>query len=172
MALANQIDTTYFTGIINIDFDDTDRAAHMTNLITYWQQRIFRELLGESLYQDLVDNSGSAPWPAFLDGETVTIDGYKYEWVGAKTMLSYFLYFYFKRDAESQDSNVGEKISNTENSSRAVDELPLKLSITYNQAIDYYKDAYDYIQYKNSLVDDTFANITTSFKTEINKYGI
>lgn len=173
MALVAQIDKTYFTGIINLDLRDDNQATALEDYyIPYYQRKIFTDLLGEALYQDLVNNSSDERWANFLDGETVTIDSYKYDWIGAKAMLSYFVYYYFKRDNEGYDTPVGEMKTVTENSQRAPYSLQIKLARAYNQGVEHYLDAYDYMDYKNSQVADTYPELNTKAIDYITIWGL
>lgn len=179
MALGNIIETsdyaTTFIGRLNIDLgtSTSGRSVHMTNLITQYQPDILRDLLGETLYNDLYNNSTDDKWQKFIDGETIDIDNdQKFNWVGAKAMLSYFIYYYFKDDAESLDTETGQKQANNENSSSAIMDLNKKISRVYNIAIDYYNDGYKYLNYKNDEVADTFEDIDFTKRDKINPFGI
>jgi len=166
MALANIITYEDFTGILFLDIAGTStialaKQAELNTIITEYQQKIFRELFGEALYQYLTDNEDEDVYTVLRDGEIVTIDGYKYEWVGLKKMLASFVYFYFKREKQSFDSDTGEKKSETENSVSSLGNLRVKMIRAWNKGVDYYKDAIDYMDYKNGLSTDYYPELLT-----------
>jgi len=172
MALANIITYEDFTGILYLDVAGTSTIAlakqsELNTIITEYQQKIFRDLFGEALYNYLTDYESEDVYTDLRDGELVTIDDYKYQWIGLKKMLASFVYFYFKREKESFDSDTGEKKSENENSISSLGNLRLKMNRAWNNGVEYYKDAVSYMDYKNGLTANSYPNLITDY----NNYG-
>lgn len=180
MALANIITHADFTGVLYIEVAGTSAVAlakqsTLAAIITEYQQEVFRALFGEALYQYLTDNEGEAVYTILRDGETITIDGYKYQYRGLKIMLASFVYYYFKERKESFDSDTGEMRSENINSSSAKKMLEEKRLKAWNNGVDLYLDAIDYIEYKNNETVDYYPEFYpdySNFAIKQNIYGI
>lgn len=176
MALIANILTTdnfsdYFKGILDLSIDwdssttvESDKMTELSNCVTEYQEIIFKELFGEALYNYLYDHSSDAVYTTLLAGKTIIENGYKYEWKGLRSMLAPFIYFYFKRDKEGYDTSVGEKKSNTQNSSSNIQQLNNKLKRAWNKGVDLYKDAISYIDYKNNQSADYYPEFLPSYQ--------
>ena len=180
MALANIITYANFTGILYLDVAGTTevpvaKQAALNSIITEYQQEIFRSLFGEALYQYLTDNEANAVYTDLRDGETVTIDGYKYQWRGLKLMLASFVYYYYKINIESYNTGSGEMKSVNENSERSNAGLNYKNVRAWNKGVNLYLDAISYINYKNEETADYYPEFLpdySNYAKEINNAGI
>lgn len=177
--IANILDSsnfaTYFKGVLELDinFSGTDsisvaRMARLSNYVTEFQEIIFKDLFGEALYNYLYDNSSEVVYTTLLAGETITENGYKYEWKGLKSMLAPFIYFYFKKSKEGYDTTVGEKKSNTQNSSANIQQLHNKLKTGWNKGVKLYRDAINYIDYKNDQETDYYPEFNPNYDNYYN----
>lgn len=166
--------SSYFKGelYLDIDFDgtgdvDTSKITELDNIVTDVQYDLFKELFGEALYNYLYDNREGTVYTALRDGETITAsDNYKYVWEGLKSMLSYYVYYEYKKEKEGFDTPLGEKFGNSVNSSSARNSLNYKLKRAWNKGVDLYRDAIDYIDYKNEQSTDYYPEFLPTY----NKY--
>ena len=176
MAFDNIITYSDFTNETwYIDTSKDTTQAKLTDVITKYQKIIYKDLFGEALYNYLHDNKTGAVYTTLVAGETVTIDGYKYTWEGLSAMLIPFVYYYYKKDVESFGTTIGEKKGETENATRANSELNRELLESWNEGVDLYLDARDYMDYKNELVTDTYPELKTNydnFGKKDNYYGL
>lgn len=155
----------YFKGILQIDLSESVDSAVIDDVVTEYQEQIFKDLFGEALYNYLKDNESESVYTTLRDGETITDEnGYKYEWKGLKSMLAPFIYFYYKRKEESFDSPMGEKKSETQNATRALSNLRKKLTEAWNKGADLYRDAIDYIDYKNEQSTDYYPEFLPNYQ--------
>jgi hypothetical protein len=76
------------------------------------QYRDLQKLLGDKMYQDLVQNSTDAKYVELLDGGTYEIDGFTYQQKGLKYVLAYFIYAEYSIDSEHQDTFAGFRNKN------------------------------------------------------------
>lgn len=174
MALANIITHANFTGILYLDVAGTKevpvaRQKTLKDIITEFQQKIFRDLVGEALYQYLTDNEEEDVYTVLRDGVRITDDdGYKYEYRGLKTMLASFVYYYYKIRIESFDTGSGEKKSSNENSTPANTGLNRKIIEAWNKGVDLYLDAISYINYKNDEETDYYPEFLPDYRNYAN----
>ena len=167
MAYFNSL--TDFTGEFNITqskYGDTD----LTSIITVSEERILKDLLGEDLYLKLIaDLSGGVPqtqkYIDLVNGKTYSVvneDGItvNVDYQGIKRMLRYFAYCDILKYQDSKNSEVGQVVSNQNNSTRLSDksnQLTVKIEPYYNKGTELY--GFDIENYSNYLTNPIYGDI-------------
>lgn len=167
--MANILSRTDFsTGITAIDIDSNIRNFTLDKFIEQYEPIVLRDLLGEALYQDYLAYTSLEKYTNLINGELLTIDGAKYKFEGVKTMLKYFIYYFYKGQNESYDAALKEDNEKI----RLLGLMEKKLNEVWNIGVDLYNDCIIYINYKNGLVADTYADFIYKEYKKINSFGI
>jgi hypothetical protein len=83
------------------------------------EEIILRKLLGNTLYDamtaGLAEDSIEEKWTLLRDGDTYTIGGNSYRWVGLRDMLKGYIYFRWLEDTNEDITGVGAVKGKAEN---------------------------------------------------------
>jgi len=151
--MINLIDKDYFIGELAIpNVTDTDISGLLDKYIADCQEKILLDLLGSDLYLAFEAGLALAPgsqlqkWKDLRDGKTYTVDyngstfSVKYKGLfnttTKKSILAYFVYFYFARDGYVQLIGNGASVSKYENSDGVTPNQ--KIIPMYNKGIEMY----------------------------------
>ena len=117
------------------------------------EEDILTSLLGWTLYQELESNLTVVPFPAkwanLIDGDTYSTGEITYKFKGLTEMLKHFVFFYYMRDNEMENTQIGVVINNATNADRVTPVTSNLLRRHWNKGIDIYNDACAYITNKN-----------------------
>ena len=144
------IDYTYFNDDINLT---GAQATNITSWITIYEEEILKSLLGYTLYTELIDDldvNGNPQTTKFINlvgGAEFTFEtreGYTVstKWMGfrdsvrLKSLIAYYVYYQYRNEKESFNTNAGQKVNVSENSERA--SVIYKLVNTWNKMINLY----------------------------------
>lgn len=201
--MANLIDTSYFIGDIEIpNLAQPEEAASLNNSIALYEKECLLDLLGYSMYKDLVAAvpvSGDkwyklingAEFSFTFNGETVTryFEGLKGS--DKKSLIAYYVYFmHRKKHASYMSGNKAEVEAESENSKKVANSLYEKLVSIYNEFVFMYGEGscYDWEMVKaidaqhyndapsayNYLVANKadFTNWVFTGQEELNSFGV
>lgn len=144
------INKTYFINDINLTSAQLD---NIINWITIYEEEILKKLLGYTLHTELIadlDINGNPQTTKFInlvggaEFSFTTINGYDVstKWMGLrdstrlKSLIAYYTYYQYRNENETYNTTSGQKINNSENSTKA-DVVP-KLINAWNKMIDLY----------------------------------
>ena len=86
------------------------------------EEDILTSLLGWTLYDELVSNLNVHPFPAkwanLIDGDTYSTGEITYKFKGLTEMLKHFVFFYYMRDNEMENTQIGVVMNNATNADR------------------------------------------------------
>lgn len=147
-------DVNDFIGEINLDLNnDSNVIDNFERLGTIHQKDILRDVLGDKLYNELIndlDGSGNPQTQKFID----LVDGKTYErpsgkekiYEGLIRMLNYMVYSYYLKKTWSNNSSTGQLTNVNQNSEKLNrSDLRKEISIIYNQGIGLYNDVIIYL---------------------------
>lgn len=117
------------------------------------QEDMLISLLGYTLYNELITSLNVHPFPAkwseLIDGATYDIGDRTYYFKGLTEMLKQFVFFYYMRDNNFENTQVGFAVNDVTNSERVT---PLSSNVLvrhWNKGIEIYNDACSFITIKN-----------------------
>lgn len=117
------------------------------------EEDILTSLLGWTLYDELISNLNTHPFPAkwanLIDGDTYSTGEITYKFKGLTEMLKHFVFFYYMRDNEMENTQIGVVMNNATNADRVTPVTSNLLRRHWNKGIDIYNDACAYITNKN-----------------------
>ena len=117
------------------------------------EEDILTSLLGWTLYQELESNLNTHPFPAkwanLIDGDTYTSGEITFKFKGLTEMLKHFVFFYYMRDNEMENTQIGVVINSATNADRVTPVTSNLLRRHWNKGIKIYNDACSYITIKN-----------------------
>lgn len=158
--MENQIDITYFKGLISIpNLNKDDGDDFNTTYINNFQKEYFINVLGYGMFKDFetaLAGSPAAKWTALLNGADYTVDingiTKTTRWNGFKNTkkvspISDYIYFYWLRDNYAQLTGTGVAISNKENATNYPNKT--KSINAWNRHVNLSGNIKDYI-YKSS----------------------
>lgn len=220
------IDNTYFKNEIYIPqakpsmtSSVTSVAAEISEFIAEYVEEALIECLGSKLAYEFISNldstkdnglkdSADAKWNTLLNGEDyIDSEGESKKWKGIryksieanpynKSLLAYYVYYFFERDFDITRSNIGNQQEEGEGGRRVSADVktvkafnkfidlvqgkelkPVVIQKSYGHGIDYYNggqkiNMYQYIQDKNALVEDTYEDFNPKVWRRINQFGI
>jgi hypothetical protein len=120
--MANFIDKTYFIADINLskgEYDDIDL------FITKFEKEVLIYLLGQELYNLVINNSTVAPYKNLIEGIEYSIqwegETKKVTWVGFKntgkeSLIAYYVYCQYMKYRVTSTQSIGEVKRKVENS--------------------------------------------------------
>jgi len=121
------------------------------------EEDILTSLLGWTLYDELHDALSVNPlpekWEKLIDGDTYSTGEITYKFKGLTEMLKHFVFFYYMRDNEMENTQVGIVMNNTTNADRVTPVTSNLLRRHWNKGIDIYNDACAYITNKNEVTE-------------------
>ena len=167
------INYTKFVDPIYIDTSDVHERDNVNNnYCPYVEKKMLKKLFGITLYTDFDANKTIAKYATLINGDTTafTYNGYTKVFTGLKDMLAYFTYYFYIRKQNRFNTQMGQmqaKVQNAERISPAEDSM-----FAWNEGVKLYYETIDYINYKNDLVADTYANFLSEDLEEINSFGI
>ena len=117
------------------------------------QEDILTSLLGWTLYQELESNLNVHPfqakWANLIDGDTYTSGEITFKFKGLTEMLKHFVFFYYMRDNEMENTQIGVVINSATNADRVTPVTSNLLRRHWNKGIKIYNDACSYITITN-----------------------
>ena len=117
------------------------------------EEDILTSLLGWTLYQELESNLNVHPLPAkwanLIDGDTYTSGEITFKFKGLTEMLKHFVFFYYMRDNEMENTQIGVVINSATNADRVTPVTSNLLRRHWNKGIKIYNDACSYITITN-----------------------
>jgi len=119
------------------------------------QEDILTSLLGWTLYDeldtalDLPPPSLPAKWTNLIDGDTYTSGEITFKFKGLTEMLKHFVFFYYMRDNEMENTQIGVVINSATNADRVTPVTSNLLRRHWNKGIKIYNDACSYITITN-----------------------
>jgi len=117
------------------------------------EEDILTSLLGWTLYQELESNLNVHPFPAkwanLIDGDTYTSGEITFKFKGLTEMLKHFVFFYYMRDNEMENTQIGVVINSATNADRVTPVTSNLLRRHWNKGIKIYNDACSYITITN-----------------------
>lgn len=117
------------------------------------EEDILTSLLGWTLYQELESNLTVNPFPAkwanLIDGDTYTSGEITFKFKGLTEMLKHFVFFYYMRDNEMENTQIGVVINSATNADRVTPVTSNLLRRHWNKGIKIYNDACSYITITN-----------------------
>lgn len=154
----------------------TTRILVLSNIVKTYQETILRKLLGHAEYYKMISDftdgetsPNTQKWIDFIDGDyTYDVDGLTVQWQGAKNMLRYFIYYYFRKEYMSIWTNSGEVVTDAQNGivinprSKMVSNYNLGVDLYGNAKSDCYApNAYNFLykRYETDFVDWKFEEI-------------
>jgi len=126
--------------------------AKLDIYIAQVEEDMLISLLGYTLYDEFVTALAGSPaskWTDLRDGATYSIGDRAFYFKGILEMLKCFTYFYYVRDNQFENTQVGIAINNTTNSERDTPFTSSILKRMWNRGIDIYNDACSFIVIKN-----------------------
>ena len=117
------IDSTYFTGSINIQDDGV--YGVLTDFITQYEHEALLSLLGYTAYKELAAEiqagAYSPKWDRFVNGYEYSVGNYLVKWNGIKnsekiSLVSYYVYCKYLEAQQNKAASVGMVQIKTENS--------------------------------------------------------
>lgn len=126
--MANLIDNTYFFGEISLPGGSlSGDLADITEYIDQYEKEALIDILGYTLYVDLIANPGDDRWSRFINGYQYTIeylgDTHIVKWNGLIntekiSLIAYYVYYHYVEFHVTHTSSFGELLQNAENASR------------------------------------------------------
>ena len=143
------VDTTYFKGMINVQFAESAAAAN-TILGQYeWVEKdILKKAFGPPLYELYVAGiaAETQKYENIRDGTTYTVtnkdgDTVTVRWNGLlntdkDSLLAYFIFAQYAADQNSYNTSIGEQSANNQNSTLVFPES--KIRQAYNRGVELY----------------------------------
>jgi len=117
------------------------------------EEDILTSLLGWTLYDELHDALSVNPlpekWEKIIDGDTYTSGEITFKFKGLTEMLKHFVFFYYMRDNEMENTQIGVVINSATNADRVTPVTSNLLRRHWNKGIKIYNDACSYITITN-----------------------
>lgn len=151
--------------------DDQDIQDDFNDFVTEYEPAYLKLLLGEDLYllfKDQVPDPASTElpekWGFLINGTIYTdADGLRKQYKGLKEMLLRFVFVYFVREMDKKMSAMGIVVEDTETGKQANREQQASImQARYNEAVELYQSAQDYIEFQNDGDPDTYPNYETT----------
>lgn len=126
------IDTTYFTGPINIPANvigDVVDNSEIEGFITRYEREILIKLFGYEIYKLIAAYNSNTPENTpqrirdIIEGKEFELSGREYKWNGLindekVSIIAYYVYVMYMRDAQTHTSTTGENEPNYEFASK------------------------------------------------------
>ncbi len=138
-------------------------------------------MLGWQVYKALIDDldvSGEPQTQKYIDlvdgielGYTEDEDNY-IELAGILEMLPYFFYYYYVKDVQGHNTEVGDVSIDVTNSSKSIYARNQRMVNAYEKGRDLYNQLINYCLYKNHDSSDYYRNFTYKELESANIYGI
>ena len=131
-----------------------------------------KPLLGELLYQDMIDNTSTQPYQDLLNGVAYTYDGNSYYSDGIKPVLSKFVYGRYLLTSSNVDTGFGMVQKRDQNSTASDFEMKKTLNkLYYQQGYEYFKSVRNYLDRHATTYPlwDNDCSVSTQRTFKINK---
>ena len=144
------IDESYFNQDISIPGTSTAGQSSLTAAITKYEKECLMSVLGYELYELFVDNQAEQIYVDIIEGKEFTFEfcgkTVKRKWIGLqnsekKSMLAYYVYYFYWRDRIMHVSNAGHATPLLENAEQ--DNPVRRLARAYNDFVELAGDLYD-----------------------------
>jgi len=162
------IDSTYFVREINLPGNVLSGAlADIQPYIDQYERLALINLLGYPLYKDLIANPTDTRWVRLIEGHEYEIDYHgattTVKWNGLtntelRSLIAYFVFYYYLKFHATFTSSRGELLANSENAKAF--NPGQAMNNAYNFAIDLYGKPND------DLVNPTAYNFLYHFKDD------
>lgn len=162
-----------FIGLIYIDLEiRDDRNTLNVNYCPFVEKKMLTKLMGETLYNDFKNNTTVTKYANLINGVSTTYEynGKNKVYTGLKDMLAYFTWFYYVSDQQTFNSQVGQVQPKVQNAT--IVNPAGKYAMIWNEAVELYYQAIDYINYINSVTPDTYDDFLYEDIDKINQFGI
>jgi len=174
--MANFIDTTYFINEISLTVDEISNELEYD--IVRFEPEILTKSLGYDLKKALVDAYAGSPaqkWIDLRNGKDYSHDGIYYNWRGMvntnkESFIANYVFCQYLFYGSKFNSSFGIRQMNTENST-PVDHRAKSVSV-YNKMIDWIYEMWNFINYSNDLVAETYPNFYPEKLEKENIFGI
>lgn len=169
--MTSQIAYSDFTGEFRLDINAGEQAK-LALYITQYQEELLLKLFGRNLYASFDITPAPAKWTEIITPGTAyySYQNYSYKYPGIKRMLVAYVYFKWNWLETTQSTPQGETRSTSTNG-EAVYNTPKQVN-AWNEMRRLYYEVVNYINYKNSLTTDYFADFEYEEIEKINSFDI
>lgn len=175
--MTNVITYLDFTGEFRLDLQAGEQAK-LTLYINQYQEELLMKLFGRNLYAffdtpiDLDPLTYDPKWTEISTAQTTyyEYEGYKYKYPGLKRILTAYVYFKWSCKETSYSTPQGETRSTSTNG-EAVFNIS-KINNAWDEVQRLFYEIVNYIEYKNSVTPEYFADFEHEEIRISNPFGI
>lgn len=174
------IDKTYFVFRLSLPSSWMDEVDATIPIV---EERVMRSLLGDTLYQEYLDNPTDTKFVKLIEGDTYEVSGKKVIWKGLKASVAFnvqsplALFTYAEMLIINNDQVINSGVVKESSEKGITQGIDAKVMSAYNAAIDLYgsrlNDTYKPTAY--NFINDagyTFDNWDFTELQMVNQFGI
>jgi len=154
-----------FSGQLSLP-DDQEVRDTLNGFIQQYEPRYLKMLLGEHLYLLMHDEMQQDPmaerWVKLIEGERYEVEGRLRLHSGLRRMLAGFVFVSFVREYDKKMSAMGIVVEDSETAKQATrQEQGSILQSRYNESVELYESAQEYIEAMNDADPAMYAGYET-----------